>query len=43
MDNYHVLQFDDTDAGNLRNYRQRQKLDYMFEVLLEFRERLLEK
>ena len=43
MDSYHVLQFDDTDAGHLRHYRQRQKLDYMFEVLLEFRERLLEK
>ena len=43
LGSYHVLQFDDNDAGHLRHYRQRQKLDYMFEVLLEFRERLLEK
>ena len=28
---YHVLQFDNTGAGNLWHYRQRQKLDYMYE------------
>ena len=31
MGSYHVLLFDDTDAGHLRHYRQRQKLDYMYE------------
>ena len=31
MDSYHVLQFDDTDAGHFGHYRQGQTLDYMYE------------
>ena len=31
MNSYHVLQFDDTDAGNFWHYRQGQTLDYMYE------------
>ena len=31
MGSYHVLQFDDTDAGHFGHYRQRQTVDYMYD------------
>ena len=31
MDSYHVLQFDDTDAGHFWHYRHGQTLDYIYE------------
>ena len=31
MSSHHVLQFDDTDAGNLLHYRQGRNLDYIYE------------
>ena len=37
MDSYHVLKFDDTDAGHLWHYRQGQKLDYMYEHMASAR------
>ena len=31
MSSHHVLQLDDTDAGNLLHYRQGRNLDYIYE------------
>ena len=30
---YHVLQFDETDAGHYTHYRQEQTFDYMYECV----------